>query len=407
MMALCLLLAQDVERYLAETDPAARAKILSGIRRSVTDVEAELRTPPRRPPADARGQVIRKRLVADHPLKVPFEYALYVPAEYAPEKRWRLLISLHGQSGNGPDFTRNWLDDLRRDGETFLLCPSAGRGGWGRSLLGHAYVLDSLRDVLASYAIDPDRVFLDGASMGGNGSFEFVCQYPDLFAGAAPRSGGPMFRLVKPGAKEVEPEGLENLAATPIYWTFGAKDPKLPYDWVKTALARIEPLKLDVVVKEYPQGGHEWFPQENAAVLAWMKSKTRSAYPPRVGIATTDRRFGRRFWLEISEYKAKENVQRRFGDLEGKPIEERLVFQEEAKASAELAGNEIRVASTGAKEIRIYLHERMVDFSKPVVVIVNGRRSTFTPKPSLETLLESERRAPGLLYTASVKAAAP
>jgi pimeloyl-ACP methyl ester carboxylesterase len=272
MLALCLLLTQDVERYLAEKDAAARAKILSGIQRSVADVEAELRTPPRRPPAAARGQVIRKPLVADHPLRVPFEYALYVPAAYVPEKRWRLLVSLHGQSGNGPDFTRNWLDDLQRDGETFLLCPSAGRGGWGRSLLGHAYVLDSLRDVAASYSIDPDRVFLDGASMGGNGSFEFVCQYPDLFAGAAPRSGGPMFRFVKPGAKEVEPEGLENLAATPIYWTFGAKDPKLPYEWVKTALARIETLKLDVVVKEHPQGGHEWFPGENAAVLAWRPS---------------------------------------------------------------------------------------------------------------------------------------
>src|SRR5687768_5975169 len=132
MLALALLL-QDLDRYLLEKDAAARAKLLSGIGLGVAEAEAELRKPPRRPPAETRGRVIRKRLVADHPLRVPFEYALYVPAEYAPEKRWRLLVSLHGQSGNGPDFAQNWLPDLQRDGETFLLCPSAGRGGWGRS----------------------------------------------------------------------------------------------------------------------------------------------------------------------------------------------------------------------------------------------------------------------------------
>ena len=138
-----------------------------------------------------------------------------------------------------------------------------------------------------------------------------------------------------------------------------------------------------------------------------MKTKTRTAYPARVAVATNDRRFGRRFWLEIAEYKGKEIIKRGFADAQGKSIEERLIFQEEAKASAELAGNEVKVTSTGAKELRIYLSEKMVDFAKPVIVTVNGRRSTFSPKPSLETLLESERRAPGLFYTASVKVSVP
>jgi hypothetical protein len=49
----------------------------------------------------------------------------------------------------------------------------------------------------------------------------------------------------------------------------------------------------------------------------------------------------------------------------------------------------------------------MVDFGQPVAVVVNGRKSTFTPKSSLETLLESARRDRGLLYTASVKVSVP
>ncbi len=400
---LLLLLAQeqDVEAWLKDPKKAA------GL--TPAAVESALRQPPKRPPTEARGQVVRKPLVADHPLQVPFEYALWVPAAYTPEKTWRMIVTLHGQSGNGPDMTRVWLDELRRDGETFLLCPSAGRGGWGRSLLGHAYVLGAIRDVLGAYAVDPDRIFLDGASMGGNGSFEFVCMYPDLFAAAAPRSGGPFFRYLPGQKKDVEAEGLENLVSTPLYWVIGGKDPKLPYAWVKTARAQLEALQVDLVYKEYPEGGHEWFPQENAAVLAWMQSKVRNPYPARAAVCTTERRFRRNFWLEVADFKGKELVKRSFADLQGKSIEERLAFLEEIQVRAELLPdrNEVRVSAVGAREIRIYLHERMLDYGKPVVVTVNGRKSTFQVKASVDVLLESARRDRGLLYTASVKAAVP
>ena len=415
MIALILLLTQDaaIERYLAEKDPAARAKILAEIKATPAEVETELRRPPKRPVPEATGLIVRRKLKAQHPLEIEFEYALWVPKDYAPGKTWRLIVSLHGQSGNGPDFLRNWLADVQRAGDTFLLCPSAGRGGWGHSLLGHHYVLDSMRDVMATYAVDPDLVFIDGASMGGNGSFQFACAYPDLFAGAAPRSGGPMFRYTAAGAdkkdRPVVAEGLANLLATPLYWTVGAKDPEVNNAWVKTAKGQIDSLKLDCVFQEYPNGGHEWFPQENAKVLEWMGTKRRTAYPTRVGIETHDRLFSRCFWLEVSDFKGKEIIKRGFKDLEGKTIEERLVFQEEIQVRGELArdANEIKVTATGARELKVYLHERMVDFAKPVAITVNGSRSTYTVKPSVETLLESARRDRGLLYTAAVKAKVP
>src|SRR5262249_53569080 len=137
-----------------------------------------------------------------------------------------------------------------------------GRGGWGASMLGYHHILDSLRDVEAAYAIDLDRVFIDGASMGGNGSFQFACFYPDLFARAAPRSGGPMFRKASKDDKHVTAEGVENLTATPLYWIVGAKDPEVPNAWVKVAKSQLDPLQSDFTFKEFPDGGHEWFPQE-------------------------------------------------------------------------------------------------------------------------------------------------
>ncbi|HZE98750.1 MAG TPA: hypothetical protein VE981_17185 [Planctomycetota bacterium] len=415
MLLLLALLLQDsaVERYLAEKDKAARSRLLSEIRGPLADVETALRTPPKRAPVDAKGQIVRKRIKNQHALGVEFEYVLWVPQDYSPDKACRLIVSLHGQSGNGDQFIRNWLADVQRDGQTFLLCPSAGRGGWGASLLGYHHILDSMRDVMATYAIDLDRVFLDGASMGGNGSFQFACFYPDLFAGAAPRSGGPMFRYIPTGTgkqdKTVTAEGLENLMATPLYWTVGARDPEVPNAWVQIAKAQLDSLKGDFTFKEFPDGGHEWFPQENAAVLAWMDTKRRDAYPVRVGIDTNERAYSRNFWLEISEFAGKELLKRNYMDFDKKTIEERTLFPEHSHVKAELLreSNEIKISATGAREIRVYLHERMIDLTKPLTLTVNGTRTKLDVKPSLETLLESARRDRGLLYTASAKVKVP
>jgi predicted esterase len=411
MLLLLALLLQDapVERYLAEKDKAARGRLLSEIRSSTSDVEAELRKPPKRAPVDVKGQIVKKKIKNQHSLGVEFEYVLWVPQDYTPEKTWRLIISLHGQSGNGDQFIRNWLADVQKDGATFLLCPSAGRGGWGASMLGYHHILDSFRDVTATYAIDLDRVFIDGASMGGNGSFQFACFYPDLFAGMAPRSGGPLFRKTTKEDKNVTAEGLENLIATPLYWVVGAKDPEVDNAWVKTAKAQLDTLQSDFTFKEFPNGGHEWFPQENAAVLEWMGTKRRDAYPLRVGIDTNERAFNRVFWLEIAEFAGKENLERNYTDFDKKTIEKRLLFVDHSHVKGELLKdtNEIKISATGAREIRVYLHEKMVDMTKPVTVTVNGSKSKFDVKPSLETLMESARRDRGLLYTASVKVKVP
>ena len=96
-------------------------------------------------------------------------------------------------------------------------------------------------------------------------------------------------------------------------------------------------------------------------------------------------------------------------DFDKKVIEERTLFPEHSHVKAEILkeSNEIKISATGAREIRVYLHETMVDYSKPLTVTINASRSKFDLKPSLETLMESARRDRGLLYTASIKVKVP
>jgi predicted peptidase len=131
LLLLALLPQTAVERYLEEKDKSARAKILADIKTPLAELEAELRAPPKRASVEARGQIVKKKLKADHPLGVEFEYVLWVPKDYQPEKTWRLIVSLHGQSGTGDQFINHWLADVQREGSTFLLCPSAKRGATG------------------------------------------------------------------------------------------------------------------------------------------------------------------------------------------------------------------------------------------------------------------------------------
>jgi predicted peptidase len=54
--------------------------------------------------------------------------------------------------------------------------------------------------VKAHYAIDPDRISITGASMGGAATWYLASHYPDLFAAAAPFCGYCDYRLwKKPG----------------------------------------------------------------------------------------------------------------------------------------------------------------------------------------------------------------
>ena len=75
-------------------------------------------------------------------------------------------------------------------------------------------VLARIRYYGEKYNCDPDRIYLQGNSMGGMGSFYLAQQHPDIFAGAAPSSAAPMADLF-----DTAP-----LADMPIYYTAGTED---------------------------------------------------------------------------------------------------------------------------------------------------------------------------------------
>lgn len=134
------------------------------------------------------------------------EYVLYVPPGWREtgDARFGLVISLHGLGSKPMKAIQSVFGLPLEDGETkhqrnrhpkpvssvpyFVLAPE-GFGASAYREYGEVDILDVLREVQGRYRIDPARIYVTGASMGGIGAASLPFHYPDRFAAAAPLCG--------------------------------------------------------------------------------------------------------------------------------------------------------------------------------------------------------------------------
>lgn len=385
-MGLLLLLFQEeltdrVRAYLESGRDPAVEKV------AIADLEKAVRAAFRKP-AGTRGKAEGK--VDD------IEYRLWDPGkEHAP-----ILVTLHGQNGKADDWLAYRLQDLGEP-DFYVLAPQAGRAGWGHSRLGYAHVLKPLLDVLAKHSVDFDRVWLDGMSMGGHGTWQVGSLHADRFAALAPRCGQPHY--FKRG-EEVVPMYARNLRNVPVFWTVGAQDKLVPIEPIRKLRDVMAPWPNEMEYRE-ADGGHEWFPAETPRIMKWMESKTRAADPKEIRWSTWESLFPRAYWLEILEFAGRETTKIAIRDFENKEIETRTFFPSEVRVTASISKNKIEIQADHVKKMRIWLNDRLVDLSKPVVVRFN-KKEVFNKKVDVspKRLLDEVRRRgdPSFLYPAEV-----
>lgn len=216
-------------------------------------------------------------------------YRLFIPDEGARKNRLPLILYLHGGGGVGTDNrkqisggntngTHAWTTaEAQRRHPAFVLAPQLAQNrpsqpgradAWSSSL---ATVLEIIAAVSREFAIDSDRVYVTGQSLGGYGAWEIVSRHPQMFAAAVPLcGGGDAVRIVA--------------ARTVPVWAFhGAQDPVVPVSESRELVAALRRAGSAVKYTEYADVGHDaWTRAYSEPELAeWIFSQRRSARSPK------------------------------------------------------------------------------------------------------------------------------
>ncbi len=180
-------------------------------------------------------------------------YRLCPPDFYDPNKKYPLVLALHGAGERGTDneihievhrMATSWADSAnQKNYPCFVLapqCPANERWVDSDWSVGHYSIAetpisnelltvnDLIDSLIQEFSIDTNRLYITGLSMGGYGTWDYICRYPDKFAAAIPMSGGG------------DSTYAAKIAHIPIWDFHGEKDTTVPPEGSTDMIAALE-----------------------------------------------------------------------------------------------------------------------------------------------------------------------
>jgi predicted esterase len=323
--------------------------------------------------------------VAGLPEEPQIKYWLQLPPEYDPYRRYPCVVTLNG-AGTTPQQQIDWWaggynsEVNNRFGQAsrhgyIVLAPRWTREHQRKyefSAREHAAALYTLRDACKRFAIDTDRVFLSGHSMGGDAAWDIGLAHPDLWSGIIP--------IVAVADKYVKHRYQENGRYVPMYFICGEKDGN------KMALNSSEwdyyfrHIGYDVMVVQYQGRGHEHFHDEIQRLFDWMNLHKRNFFPKEFTVYSMRPWDNFFWWVETDKPKPANIVL---------PVEWPGTARPYETEGRVLETNAVTV-TTGADKVTVWLSPEIVNFEAKVTVHIKGKRY-LNVQPSIATMLEDAR----------------
>jgi predicted peptidase len=196
-------------------------------------------------------------------------YLLYLPREYGEENgtRWPLILFLHGSGERGTDLSKvkaHGPPKLVSEGQEmpFIIvspqCPA--RSNWEPEAL-----VELLDQIVRKYAVDKDRIYLTGMSMGGAGTWALASAHPERFAAIAPVCGWG------------DPGMARRIRAMPVWVFHGAEDDVVPLQASQEMVDALRQVGNEARFTVYPDVGHDSWTQtyNDPALYEWFLSHRR------------------------------------------------------------------------------------------------------------------------------------
>lgn len=179
-----------------------------------------------------------------------------LPLHYEPQRRYPLVVSLHGSGERGTDNVaqlKNGLSvfvELREQYPCVVVAPQLPRdetwgGSWyGGETAGQRTLVAIVRELRERGSIDPQRVYGVGYSMGAIGLWDILVRHPQLFTAAVLVAG------------DLDLANSAALASVPLWAIVGGRDEIVPPDNTR-AFARLVGDGGVAKVTEIASAGHE------------------------------------------------------------------------------------------------------------------------------------------------------
>ena len=198
-----------------------------------------------------------------------FGYVQYLPKDYDETKKYPIIFFLHGAGERGEDLDvamrHGYMKHVREQGAEYPFifiapqCPAQKYWGCFTESLT-AFV----EDMINTLAVDEDRVYLTGLSMGGTGTWMLAMACPEKWAAIAPCCGTGICWNAE-------------MITMPVMVYHGDLDNVVPIDESMHMISKVNGLGGNAQIKIcYGVGHNAWDDSyEGDTLWKWMLSQSR------------------------------------------------------------------------------------------------------------------------------------
>ncbi|OGS21498.1 MAG: hypothetical protein A3J83_05800, partial [Elusimicrobia bacterium RIFOXYA2_FULL_40_6] len=231
-------------------------------------------------------------------------YTIDVPDNYDKNTKYPLLVNLHGFGGDMAKFNV-WNYTLDRESNDnpqsttkrqYIKVQVFGRGNVYYHMLGERDVFDVVAEIRKAYNIDSDRIYLDGFSMGGGGTWYLGLRHPDFWAAICPRGGVTKAFRNFSGDLSVYTKNAMNL---PVYCIHGDKDTTVPIEHSRKMVGLLKEYGYNVTFVEEKGLSHECSDQAMQKRLDWLLSQKKVTTPKHVRFVCDSLSANKAYWLSV------------------------------------------------------------------------------------------------------------
>lgn len=310
-------------------------------------------------------------------------YWVYVPKSYREDRSNSVMMYFYG-GWIGSPFSRSWASQENTiDNPTFApvnflekegmigVMPMLNKGFAPDKSAGIEAIRGILAEVKFALNVDDDRVFGSGFSDGGTACYELCRSNPTEFAGLFAMNGWPGFKL-----------SMRNFRNRPIVGYFCENDDLYPAKSFVKYWELYKTLAPSWQAVYVPVNGHLGVLYSDSVIpdiFGQLKNLKRDTFRDDIQIEGSKGDVLRCDWLEITDIDTSMPAQPWQEEISflGKPSKDgtpkKYICNEfNGMVKGHWAGNELIIEASRVKGIRLYLHPKRLDFSKPLRVVING-----------------------------------